>query len=94
MGRGTRTGQPNSWEPFIDWQSQIQKRGEQKEKQVKKKERTAGKESYSEGKRVRLQDIKSKLWNTEGVVKNVRSGDDGTIVSYDIDIDGVITTRH
>ena len=61
---------------------------------MKKKERTVGKEIYSEGERVRLKDIKSKLWNTEGVVKKVRTADDGSIVSYDIDINGVITTRH
>ena len=34
MGRGTRTGLLNSWERFVDWQDQIKKRGEQKEKQV------------------------------------------------------------
>ena len=41
-----------------------------------------GKETYSEGEVVRLQNIESKEW------------DDGTILSYDIDIDGTITSRH
>ena len=29
-----------------------------------------------------------------GVVKGIRTADDGTILSYDIDIDGTITSRH
>ena len=74
----------------MDWQEQIKKRGEQKENQVRKKERTVGKETYTEDERVRFQDIKFKLWNIEGV----RTADDGTILSYDIDFDGTITTRH
>ena len=57
MGRGTRTGLPNSWERFVDWQEQIKKRGELKEKRVQRKERTVGKETYTEGERVCLQDI-------------------------------------
>ena len=61
---------------------------------MKKKERSVGKVSYTEGERVRLQDIKSRLWNIEGVMKKVRTADDGTIVSYDINVNGVNTTRH
>ena len=29
-----------------------------------------------------------------GVVKGIRTADDNTILSYDIDIDGTITSRH
>ena len=29
-----------------------------------------------------------------GVVKGIRTADDGTILSYDIDIDRTITSRH
>ena len=76
MGRGTRTGLPNSWEHFVDCQKQVQRRGELKERRVQKEERTVGKEIYSEGERVRIQDIKSKLWNLEGIVKGVRTADD------------------
>ena len=36
MGRGTRTGLPNSWERFVDWQDQIKKRGELKKTSAKK----------------------------------------------------------
>ena len=28
MGRGTRTGLPNSWERFVDWRSQIERNKE------------------------------------------------------------------
>ena len=94
MGRGTRTGLDNSWERFVDWRSQVEKRGERKEQRVKKKKRAVGQVSYTEGERVRHQDIKSNLRNKEGVMKKVRTADDGTIVSYDIDVNGVITTRH
>ena len=70
-------------------------KGRGKEKRVRKKERIVGKkESYREGEKVCLQDIKTKLWNLEGVVVKVRTSDDGTIVSYDIDVNGVITTGH
>ena len=50
------------------------KREEKKErKRVKKKQRIVRKkEVYREGKRVRLQDIKTKLWNIKGVVIRVR----------------------
>ena len=86
MGRGTRTGIPNSWDRFVDWQKNIQRRGELKEKHICKKERTVGKETYSEGELVCLQNIKSKKWDTMGVVKGIWTADDGTILSYDIQI--------
>ena len=53
-----------------------------------------GKETHSEGEVVRLQNIKSKEWDTFGVVKGIRTANDNTILSYDIDIDGTITSRH
>ena len=66
-----------------------------KREKVKAKERiVVKKETYREGEKVCLQDIKTKLWNLEGVVVKVRTADDGTIVSYDIDVNGVFKTRH
>ena len=60
-----------------------------------KKERTVGKHTYEIGETVRLQNIKSKKWDIFGVVKGIRTADDDvTILSYDIDIDGAITSRH
>ena len=73
----------------------MKKRGEEREKKSKEKKRIVGKkEAYREGERVCLQDIKTKVWNLEGVVKKVRTEDEGTIVSYGIDVNGVITTPH
>ena len=59
-----------------------------------KKERTVGKLTYEIGESVRLQDIKTKRWDRIGVVTGIRVADDGRILSYDIDIDGTMTTRH
>ena len=42
-GRGVRSGLPNSWERFVDWRVDIQRRGEIKEKRFLKKERMVGK---------------------------------------------------
>ena len=93
-GRGIRTGLPNSFKRFVDWQQDIKRRGEIKERRYLKKERTVGKHTYEIGETVRLQYFKSKKWDIFGVVTEIRTADDGTILSYDIDIDGTITTRH
>ena len=93
-GRGIRSGLPNSWERFVDWRRDIQRRGEIKEQCYLKKECTVGKHIYEIGETVRLQNIKTKRWDTIGVVKGIWTADDNTILSYDIDIDGTITSRH
>ena len=93
VGRGTRSNFPNRRDRSVDWRRQIEIRGKEREKRVRKKERIVGKkESYIE--RVKIQDIKSKLWYTEGVVMGVRTADDGIIVSYDMNAEGWVTTRH
>ena len=69
IGRGTRSNLPNSWDRSVDWRQLIELRGEEREKRVRKKERIVGKkETHKEGRKVKLQDIKTKLWNTEVVV--------------------------
>ena len=93
-GRGVRYGLPNSFEWFVDWQPDIKRHGEIKERRYLKKERTVGKHTYEIGETVRLQNIKTKKWNIFGVVTGIRTSDDGTIISYYIDIDGTATTRH
>ena len=65
-----------------------------KEKRFLKKERTVGKETYNIGETVHLQNIKTKKWDTFGVVKGIQTAENNTILSYDIDIDGTITSRH
>ena len=51
-------------------------RGKRKKSKEEKK-----KETYKVGEKVTLQDIKSKVWNTEGVVIEVR-----TIAQYSVTI--------
>ena len=95
MGRATRTMIPNSLRRAIDWRRQIQLRGEQVEKRVKKRDRTEGKKlMFEEGEEVWVQCIKSGKWKDKGVIDSVRTADDGTIKSYAVIIDGVKTTRH
>ena len=72
----------------------VKRRGKIKERRYLKKERTVGKQTYEICESVRLQNIKTKKWNIFGVVTGIRTSDDGTILSYDIDVDGTATTRH
>ena len=58
------------------------------------KERTVGKETYSVGETVRLQNIRTRRWDIFGVVTGIRTADDNKILFYDIDVDGTITSRH
>ena len=62
---------------------------------MKKKERSVGKkEVFEEGQRVLLQNIKTKKWDTEGIVQKVRIAEDSTISSYEIEIVEHLTTKH
>merc|ERR1712131_73741 len=63
LGRGIRSGLPNSLDRFIDWKEDIKKKGELKERRFLKKERTVGILTYEIGEQVRLQDIRTKCWD-------------------------------
>ena len=52
------------------------------------------KEVFSVGEKVKLQNLKTKQWNIDGEIMNVRTAADGTICSYDIQTNGTTTTRH
>jgi hypothetical protein len=43
---------------------------------------------------VKLQNLKTKQWDTDGKILNVRVSADDTIVSNDIESSGNVTTRH
>ena len=75
---------------------QVTARGEMRQKRVDKKGRTVGKkEIFAIGEPVKLQDIKTKKWNVDGTIAQVRVSADGTIASYEIETgDGSMTTRH
>ena len=66
-----------------------------KEKRVNKKERVVGrKETYEVGEKVKLQNIKTKLWDLDGEVIGIYMEQVDTISSNDINSDGCVTTRH
>ena len=95
MGRATRTMIPNSLRRAIDWRKQIQLHGEQVEKRVQKRGRTEGKKlTFAEGEEVWVQCIKTGKWKEKGTIESIRVADDGTIKSYAVLINGVLTTRH
>ena len=53
------------------------------------------KETFAIGEPVKLQNLKTKKWNADGTIAQVRVSADGTIASYDIETsDGTMTTRH
>ena len=82
MGRATRTMIPNSLRRAIDWRRQIQLRGEQVEKRVRKRGRTEGKKLiFEKGEEVWVQCVKSGKWKDKGVIDSARTADDGTIKS-------------
>ena len=71
MVRGTRGNLPNSWNKAVDWRKQMELRGEEREKRVKAKKRTVGKkETFEEGEKDLLQNLKPKKWEIEGIVQN------------------------
>ena len=43
---------------------------------------------------MKLQNLKTKQWDIDGKILNVRVSADDTIVSYDIESSGNVTTRH
>ena len=72
---------------------QIQLRVEQVEKRVQKRGRTGKKLVFEEGEEVWVQCVKTGKWKDKGIIESVRTADDGTIKSYAVLIDGVLTTR-
>ena len=62
-------------------------------KGVEKKGRCS-KESFVVGGKVLVQNVVSKLWDREAVITGVRTAADTTIVSYNLDIGGLRSTRH
>ena len=92
--RSMRSCMPNSINPQLDPQMLINRRIENHEGRIKNKNRT-NKVIYPVGSRVRLQDAKTKIFDTNGTVLEPRATDSGQIVSYIIRTDrGRLTTRH
>ena len=92
--RSVRSLLPNSIDPQLDPKELIRRRILNHEGKIKNKNRN-NKVIYKVGSRVRLQDVKSKLFSTLGTVLEQRTTDSGDIVSYIIKTDrGHVTTRH
>ena len=92
--RSVRSCMPNSINPQLDPQMLINRRIANHEGRIKNKNRN-NKVFYQVGSRVRLQDVKTKLFSTNGTVLEPRTTDSGDIVSYIIRTDrGRLTTRH
>jgi hypothetical protein len=96
LGRGVRGALPNSLDRSSNWGEKVRARGEIRQNHVDKKGRTVGKkEIFAIREPVKLQNLKTKKWNADGTIAQVRVSADGTIASYDIETsDGTMTTRH
>ena len=96
LGRGVRGALPNSLDRSTDWREKVAERGIERQKRVDKKGRTVGKkEIFEKGENVKLQDLETKKWSSDGTITQVRVSADGTISSYEIETsDGTMTTRH
>ena len=93
LGHGVRTGLPNSVDRNLNWAHLMEIRAQQHQKRVDKPGKT-NKLSYEIGEEVSVQDVKSKKWDKNGKILDVRVAYDGRIVSYDINVDGYDTIRH
>ena len=92
--RSVRSGMPNSINTQLDPQMLINRRIANHEKRIKNENKN-NKVIYEIGSRVRLQDVKTKLFSTNGTVIEQRTTDSRTIVSYIIKNDrGRITKRN
>ena len=49
---------------------------------------------FEEGEEVWVQCVKNGKWKEKGTIESIRVADDGTIKSYAVLINGVLTTRH
>ena len=87
---------PNSVDRSVNMRELIVGRQEHREKKGRKKERTGQpKLTFKVNKQVHLQDQKTERWNVQGVVKDGRISEEGTILSYNIILSNIhITNRH
>ena len=68
-------------------------RAEEHEIRVQKPSRKS-KEQFEVGKEVLIQDMKTKKWDKNATVTEVRTAHDGTVVSYNLIMNGAATIRH
>ena len=85
LGRNVRGTIPNSLDRNINWKLMMQNRALQHHKRVEKKGKKP-KEIYKIGDRVLVQDMASRQWSKQGTVISIKTAQDGTVVSYLLDI--------
>ena len=83
----------NSLDRSLDWKCLMENRRLAHLRRVDRKGRCT-EDSFEIGEKVRIQNMQSKLWDTEGVITGTRIASDGRIVSYDLNINGNHSTRH
>ena len=93
LGRNVRGAIPNSLDRNINWKLMMENRALQHKKRVESKGRKP-KEIYEIGEVVLVQDIASRQWSKQGTVISVRTAQDGTVVSYLLNINGFETACH
>ena len=93
LGRNVRGAIPNSLDRNINWKMMIENRALQHQKRVEKKGRKP-KEMYEIGEECLVQDINTHQWTKRGTVISVGTAQDGTVVSYLLNINGFETARH
>ena len=93
LGRGVRSGIPNSLDRSINWQKLMDIRTAQQEKSVSKPG-SCSKEIYELAEQVLIQNIKTKMRDQKGIISEVRVTHDGRRVSYGLEMNGHDTTRH
>ena len=87
MGRGLRTHLPNSLDRSVNFRELIKERRIAREKRVRKRERIEGKKLiFVPGEEVWIQCPKTNLWNIKGKILSPRTAADGTILSYEVEI--------
>ena len=73
LGRGVRGILPNSLDRNVQWKELIERRGAIRQKRVDKKQRSVGKKQVFEiDEIVELQNLKTKQWDQEGKIVDVR----------------------
>ena len=93
LGRNVRGAIPNSLDRNINWKKMMENRALQHQKRVEKKGKKP-KEIYEIGEEYLVQDMNTRQWMKRGTVISVCTAQDGTVVSYLLNINGFKTARH
>ena len=94
MGRSVNTSLPNSLAKGFGFEEAIEARAKSRMKRLLKPERGT-KALFSIGELVRIQNPKSREWDTTGTIESLRTASDGTVLSYNIQLsNGGSTVRH